>query len=95
MRIQGAKYQSKTANKNLLLTNSKSLLTSGWFIKFYLKNNRKRRKIIRKFFIVKKSVNLIRNVHDLDSLNPDLDLDPDSFFCSADPGFGSASKVNV
>ena len=82
MRICGAKYQPKTANKTVLLSKPKSKLLkkkfknfmiSEWFIKLKYKNKRKIRQKIWKFYFVKKFSNSYRN-----------DLDPDPFFSSAD-----------
>ena len=48
---------------------------------FRVKISEKKKKIEKYFFVKKNSVN-------------DLEPDPDPFFSSADPGSGSASKLN-
>ena len=101
MRIQGAKYQPKTAkNKNFTLKTQvwtiekREIIKISWFlngssslsIKICEKNKDKK---FRNFALLKKFSKFLRNILDLDP-DPYPDLDQEPFFFSADPGSGSA-----
>ncbi len=89
IRIRGAKYQTKTAIKNILILKPKSELLKNKILRIFLflngsssfriNINKKREKKI--------SVNFKKNVHD---------LDPNSFFPVGiqNPGSRSVSKLN-